>query len=250
MLNNIMPFWLLVLVILFGLFYQIFRVRIKGKVGEKKVALMLAMLNSEKYKVLNDVVLDIGGRTSQIDHIVISDYGVFVIETKNYSGWIFGGENSVYWTQVIFKWKEKFYNPIRQNLAHILALKAVLKQFPGLKYTSVIVFSSKATLKVSTETAVIHPLQVLGYIKDHSEINLASGEKEKIYAVLDLLNSAKTFDKDLHIETIRNSIRNKGESISQGRCPRCGSRLVERNGRYGVFIGCDGYPNCNFTRQA
>lgn len=56
-----------------------------------------------------------------IDHVVISKYGVFVIETKNYRGWIIGNEKSEYWTQVIYKRKERLYNPIKQNYGHIKA---------------------------------------------------------------------------------------------------------------------------------
>jgi hypothetical protein len=242
-------YWLLIGMFLLGMVYRVFRVSIKGKIGEKKVGLVLSMLSSEKFKVLNDVVLDIDGRTSQIDHIVVSDYGLFVIETKNYSGWILGSENADYWTQVIFQRKEKFYNPIRQNHSHILALKNVLKQFPKLKYVSVVVFSSKATLKVSTETAVIHPLQLLGYIKEYSEIHLTKDEKQEIFAVVELLNSVDTYDRKLHTAKIRQSVQMRDEAISQRQCPRCGSRLLERNGRYGSFLGCSGFPKCKFTSQ-
>lgn len=240
---------LLFVMFLLGMIYRVFRVSIKGKIGEKKVGLVLSMLSAEKYKVLNDVVLDVEGRTSQIDHIVVSDYGLFVIETKNYSGWILGTEYADYWTQVIFQRKEKFYNPIRQNHSHILALKNILKQFPRLKYVSIVVFSSKATLKVSTETAVIHPLQLLGYIKEYSEIHLTEEEKQEIFAVVELLNSAGTYDRKQHIAKIRQNVQKRDEAISQRKCPRCGSWLLERNGRYGSFLGCSGFPKCKFTSQ-
>ena len=32
-------------------------------------------------------------------------------------------------------------------------------------------------------------------------------------------------------------------------CPECGSKLVEKNGRNGRFIGCSGYPRCRYTRS-
>lgn len=72
--------------------------RIFGGVGEKTTSSILLFLDKSKYKVINNVVLKSGDKTSQIDHIVISDYGIFVIETKNYKGWILGSENSEYWT--------------------------------------------------------------------------------------------------------------------------------------------------------
>lgn len=119
MLNDYIVFWLLFLIGVLILFYKIFRTKIKGEIGEKKIAMYLSLLKSSDYKVMNNVVLNKNGRTTQIDHIVISDYGVFVIEMKNYKGWILGGEYSEYWTQALFHRKEKLYNPIRQNLSHI-----------------------------------------------------------------------------------------------------------------------------------
>jgi hypothetical protein len=81
-------------------------------------------------------MLQVGNKTTQIDHIVVSNYGIFVIETKNYKGWIMGNEYDEYWRQVIYKRKEKLYNPIKQNYGHILALKGVLKNFSDLNYIS------------------------------------------------------------------------------------------------------------------
>ena len=97
-------FFLLILI------WRLFRTRIKGVVGEKKVSAILYFLDRSKYKVINNIVLKTGEKTTQIDHIVISDYGIFVIETKNYKGWVFGDENSKYWTQIIYKRKERLYN--------------------------------------------------------------------------------------------------------------------------------------------
>ena len=67
-----------------------------------------------------------GEATSQIDHLVLSEYGIFVIETKRYKGWIFGSEKAENWTQVIFKEKHQFRNPVKQNWSHVYALKSVL----------------------------------------------------------------------------------------------------------------------------
>lgn len=75
----------------------------KGEIGEKRVAHILQRLPKEEYRVINNLLLQTSsGGTTQIDHVVISEYGIFVIETKFYKGWIYGGENSEYWTQNIF----------------------------------------------------------------------------------------------------------------------------------------------------
>jgi len=99
-------FWYLVLLIVLVLIFNLFRPKINGFLGEKSVSLILSRLDPTKYKILNDVMLQINGRTTQIDHIVISNYGIFVIETKNYKGWIVGKEFDIYWRQVIYKRKE------------------------------------------------------------------------------------------------------------------------------------------------
>ena len=94
-----------------------------GKFGEKRVARKLDWLSKE-YTTLNDILLPTHYGTTQIDHIVVSPYGIFVIETKNYKGWIFGHENSEEWKQSLLGKKRfwgwsseqhKFRNPIRQN---------------------------------------------------------------------------------------------------------------------------------------
>ena len=72
-----------------------------GKFGEKRVARKLDWLSKE-YITLNDILLPTNYGTTQIDHIVVSPYGIFVIETKNYKGWIFGHENSEEWKQSLF----------------------------------------------------------------------------------------------------------------------------------------------------
>ncbi len=81
----------------------------KGKVGEKRVATILKRLPEDDYKVINDLLLSSNGYSTQIDHIVVSVYGIFVIETKFYQGWIYGGENSEYWTQNIYGVKSKLF---------------------------------------------------------------------------------------------------------------------------------------------
>ncbi len=88
---------MLILIILFLLCF-FFRPS-KGKAGEKTVSRKLSRLPKDKYKVLNDIMLATPKGTTQIDHIVVSICGVFVVETKNYQGWIYGGEESEYWTQ-------------------------------------------------------------------------------------------------------------------------------------------------------
>lgn len=240
---------LLISFIILILIWFLFKPKIKGIIGEKTTSSILLFLDKSKYKVINNVVLKSGDKTSQIDHIVISDYGIFVIETKNYKGWILGSENSEYWTQVIYKRKEKLYNPIRQNLSHIKALKDCLYEFPDIDYKSIIVFSTKAEIKVNTTTDVVNSYQLIGTIKKYKSLNLTEYEKESVFKKINTLNLVKTYDKKQHVKSIKQRIQKREDSIKKNKCPQCGDNLTVRKGKYGNFLGCNSYPKCKFTRN-
>ena len=100
---------------------------LKGWLGElkTKVAEKL-LLDSKVYHVFNNVLVSVNGRTTQIDHVIVSRYGIFVLETKDKTGWIFGSENQREWTQVIFNDRYRFQNPLRQNYLHTKSLSEFL----------------------------------------------------------------------------------------------------------------------------
>ncbi len=99
---------------------RLLKPKVKGFEGEKMIQLHLASLDKRRFVSLHDILLMTDrGTTTQIDHIIISTYAIFVIETKNYTGWISGYEKSKEWTQTIYKVKNRFMNPIRQNYGHI-----------------------------------------------------------------------------------------------------------------------------------
>ena len=244
-----MPILLLLFFISLIVLFKLYKTDLKGAIGEQNVALRLRSLDKSKYKVINNVVLQAGEYTSQIDHIVISDYGVFVIETKNYKGWILGHEQSEYWTQVIFKRKEKLYNPIRQNLGHIKTLKKCLAAYPTIPYHSIIVFSSRATIKVTTTTDVVYTSQLLRTIKQYTEHNLTEQDKENIFEAIKAMNSLATYDKRKHVQSIKQRIEKRENAIRDHKCPQCGSDLILRKGKFRDFWGCYSYPTCKFIRD-
>jgi len=112
-------------------------------------------LPKEQYIVLDDVTIPTPRGSNQIDHLIISVFGIFVLETKNYTGWIYGSESSEYWTQNIYGKKNQLYNPILQNAGHLRALRRVLKDFEPLPYISIVAFSEKADLKVKVKDACV-----------------------------------------------------------------------------------------------
>jgi putative lipoic acid-binding regulatory protein len=238
---------LLIFSIILAIILRIYGPTIKGYFGEKSVSFFLSRLDPGKYKVINNIMLKIDGRTSQIDHVVVSNYGIFVIETKNYNGWILGNEYDDYWTQVIYKRKEKLFNPIKQNYGHIQALKNVLSEYQELNYISIITFTTKADLKVKTKTNVVYTVNLLKTIRKYDKETVSDSVKEKVYKKLLSLNIDDKEERTEHVRSIYKNINEKNRKITENICPRCGGTLVRKNGKYGSFTGCSNYPKCKFT---
>ena len=115
-------------------------------IGEARVVTEIETQFSRLHVLLNNVTLPTENGTTQIDHILIADTGIFVIETKHYKGWIYGNPNEATWTQVIFKLKSRFQNPSRQNYGHLKTLQALFS-LPEDHFFSVVVFSGEAEFK-------------------------------------------------------------------------------------------------------
>lgn len=139
--------------------------KLKGFIGEWIVKRRLKKLPAE-YHVMHDILLPNDGNTSQIDHTVVSPYGIFSIETKNYQGWIYGKESQYQWTQVFGRNKFKFYNPIIQNKSHIKALNDIIKENA---IHSMIVFTD-GTFKTEMPEYVMHSRAMVRYIKRFCDI--------------------------------------------------------------------------------
>lgn len=138
---------------------------LKGAIGERVVSDILSKLPSDKYYVMNDLLLEIGNKTAQIDHVVISAYGIFVIETKNYSGVIIGNENDKKWIQITGdNTKYEFYNPIRQNRNHCRAISECLGFGNPGYYIPITVFLPECELQVETRCPVIYTDNLLEFI--------------------------------------------------------------------------------------
>lgn len=168
--------WLLLLIFILGFLKS---TSFKGWAGERRVKTITLQLDPDSYTIFHDVTLPTSTGTTQIDHIIISTHGIFVIETKNYSGWIFGTENSSYWTQVIYKNKNKFQNPLRQNYKHIKTLQTIT-QLPFSIFHSVIVFAGDATFKTDLPRNVIKQHNLKKYLQEFNEAVLT---EQQIYQV-------------------------------------------------------------------
>lgn len=245
--------WLLcAIIIVFIILLKRNRAKIKGIVGERIIAQQLEKVILEDYKVLHDILIQTETGTTQIDHVVISPYGFLIVETKNYKGWIYGSEESDYWTQVIYNGKFKFRNPIKQNWGHICALKEVLPEYKEVPFHSIIVIAGSATMKTMHDirTKVIYPDMLYETILNHRGIQkLKEEDIEKIYGQLKSISIEDKKGRKEHISHVKRVVDEKEMNRVHAKCPYCGSELIKRTGQFGNFLGCSRYPKCRYTRK-
>lgn len=235
------------LVPLFVLVAVLNSARFKGWVGEAIVNLSAHFLLDRKtYHLIRNVTLPTEDGTTQIDHLIVSPYGVFVVETKNMKGWIFGGERQRYWTQKIYRHTQKFQNPLHQNYKHVKTLQALL----GLgdqQVHSLVVFVGDSTFKTPMPRNVTEGGGYLRFIRSHQQQVLSPEQVNQVVEQLAsgrLQASFRTHREHVkHVQTIMDS---KAKAI---RCPSCDGEMVRRVTKRGEnagkeFWGCVTFPKC------
>ena len=190
--------WMIIAVVIIGILFSIYEAKIKGFIGEKAISILINGLPEDKYRVMNNIMLRSSHGLTQVDHIIVSVYGIFVIETKNYKGWITGGENSENWTKNVFGHKYKFRNPLKQNYAHVKALMELLDITDKNVFIPVVAFSGYADLKVKTNQNVIYYGELKGLIKEHTQ-ELLTYEQMNEYA-------DKAYDIDYLMDAIQDYV--------------------------------------------
>jgi restriction system protein len=237
------------IIILLGVFKSAW---FKGIAGEAMVNLVTRfLLNRRDYHLLRDVTLSDGNGTTQIDHLIVSRYGLFVVETKNMKGWIYGGEREPRWTQKIYRHTNTFQNPLHQNHKHVKTLEALLGLDAG-KLFSVVVFTGNATFKTPMPAHVTHILGYTSFIKSKQEPLLS---EDAVREIIDRIESNRfersTATARMHRE---NLLAARLTQDSTGvLCPKCGSPMVLRTARKGSragqqFWGCSRFPHCRGVR--
>ena len=237
----------LIICIAIGFLWGKIEAKLKGSIGERKVARALRSLHKDEYRVLNNIMLNTSYGTTQIDHVVVSIYGIFVIETKNYKGWIVGSEYSDTWTQNLYGDMYTLKNPFHQNYGHVKALQQLL-DIPEDFFISIVAFSTRATIKVKAKQNLIYFSELKRTIKGYSEPRIAQESLDELVNIITAANIDSKENRKVHIQNIHEKIEEKEELVEQGICPKCGGKLVAREGKYGAFLGCSNYPKCKFTR--
>ena len=234
-----------------------------GSGGEGRVARRLAKLPQEDYQTVNDIMLPtVDGETTQVDHVVVSRYGIFVIETKDYNGWIFGGENQRIWTQSFKgeRWsgpqKFHFQNPIRQNWRHIYAMADCL-ELPCRYFFNVVVFCGEGEFMTEMPGNVMYSVDLCAYIRSFGMPILSDAKVEQVLARLVKIDAGIS-DEVRHAHVSRLHATHDPVLLAVAcergelRCPKCGAKMVLRHRKSdgAAFYGCSRYPQCRGTRQA
>lgn len=219
----------------------------KGWVGEGIVNVSARLfLDKNIYHLVRNVTLPTEDGTTQIDHIIVSPFGVFVVETKNMKGWIFGNAKQRQWTQKIYRHSQKFQNPLHQNYKHVKTLQNQLALGDGQVH-SMVVFVGDSTFKTDMPPNVTQGAGYLRFIKAHQDPVFRDDE---VAEVLDQIQSGRL---TASLKTSREHVRHVKAIVTakeaEVRCPKCQKAMVKRVVKRGEhqgkeFWGCSGFPQC------
>jgi len=198
---------ILIIIVTFfvGLSVGHWRQRLTENRGEAAVRRLLAtQFTSTSYHLLNNVTLPVDDGTTQIDHILVTRYGIFVIETKHYTGWLFANPGSRNWTQVIFGKHYKFQNPIHQNRKHVKTVEKLLDFIPPEHIQSVVVFTGDATFKTPRPQSVFTLGDLPSHIKSFQTEVLSENRLQFCVGRLEFCRKALTQQTDVeHVAYLR-----------------------------------------------
>lgn len=223
----------------------------RGIAGETLISQLLVKLPKE-YHVMNDLLLSSGKNSIQIDHVVISPFGIFCIETKNWKGKILGSANSELWTQYVQGHQSSYRNPLLQNNAHVSVLQDFLSSKKCAPIFSIVVFATDATLQITNladKELVITKDELLYEITQKKDILL---NEEQMCKTIEILTKANIIDTELrqkHVEGVKAKAELSEAMSDAGICPRCGSTLILKAGANGNFWACSSYPDCKYTKN-
>ncbi|MEN9358739.1 MAG: hypothetical protein RL095_274 [Verrucomicrobiota bacterium] len=248
--------WLLGLILLAGWFFaQLKKPAVKGAIGEAITSTIHKVaLDSKVYHQLNNVTLKLeDGSTTQIDHVIVSRFGIFVIETKNMAGWIFGKADQAQWTQTFPNGtKNSFQNPLRQNYRHLMALiefYGLSKEDIDTNLFNLINFGPDATLKNAEELPPQVTMPHVAFIRSkQTEVFTPEQAAQMAQALQEgrmpngLFKTQQTHE--IHLASLQ-------ERHNSNSCPKCSKPLVERKRKSDgqAFLGCTGFPSCRYVRD-
>lgn len=251
-----------------------------GIAGENAILYELKNSGMDMF-VLHDIMIEVGDQSAQIDYYVITPKVHFIIECKNLFGNIEINNKGEFIRTFDFngrKLKEGIYSPITQNERHMQVLKTMKSEEAGFIgrlfvkglfdscHRSLVVLANPKTVlnckyaKKEVKEKVIRADQLITTIKEicSASKNPSSSRKEMREEAESILSRNVETRKDyvekyrIMMEEVEKSRDDVVEVVSEKNeelCPHCGKKLVERNGKFGAFVGCSGYPMCRYTKK-
>lgn len=178
----------------------------RGQRGEARTSEILQQYATEVGGfVIDDVILPYGKGTQQIDHILFAPAGVFVVETKNWGGWIYGKDEDQYWTQTIGInriQKHQHYNPVKQNHVHIKAVKVHTKEYDKGKFYNMIVFFKNNTEHINSQH-VVGSSELLDCLRSFKEKRYTLAHLKVMYDRIYYYIEHPVTTHDQHVQSIR-----------------------------------------------
>jgi hypothetical protein len=163
------------------------------------------------YHLMNHVTLQLDDGTTQVDHILVSRFGVFVIETKDYKGWIFANAKQANWTQVLFRLKFKFQNPIFQNSRHVRAVQGLLDFLPPGAIKSVVVFTGEVEFMTEIPQGVFYISELMDYLREQTVEVMSLNRVQFCVGRLEMARLAISGNTD--VEHVQSLERRHGSAI-------------------------------------
>lgn len=187
----------------------------RGKASEAAVSRQLRLLDLKSYVLFENLILPSNGNTShtEIDHVVVSPYGIFCIETKSHQGFIYGSKSREYWTQCIGKQKFQLYNPLRQNYKHTKALEQLLGTNIKAPIHSYAVFPNADKLTIDSENVTTDVVEINEKISNHKNQIYNLHECERILKTLAHASSKSSELSDLHKHEVGEYLNSKPASV-------------------------------------
>ena len=174
--------------------------------GEALVVNLIVSRVPQPYALINNVTLPTENGTTQIDHVLVTPTGIFVIETKHYDGWIFGDKNASHWTQVIYKKKSKFQNPIRQNYGHLKALQSLFA-LPEDNFVGLVVFTGKAEFKTELGKDVMKLEQLIAGLTADRPVTISEQKMTYIVGRIEIKRLERSAETDeYHLNYVRKRV--------------------------------------------
>ncbi len=183
---------------------------LRHNTGEALVADTIGGRLYRPHLLLNNVTLKTEHGTTQIDHILVMDAGIFLIETKHYGGWIFGDPKGRQWTQVGFQRKSKFQNPTHQNYGHLKAVQALLK-LPDESFRAVVVFTGDAKFKTQLGPDLVQLPELIDYLETERRVLFDEDQIAHIVGRIEMSRLRRSIETDeYHLNFVRKRFKTSG----------------------------------------